>query len=347
MLIRIIDLPRIEPPDFKPPRPPLLPPTPPKPPLLPPPTPPKPPLLPLPDPKPPIFPRPAPTPVDEPITSIPNPKPKPFKGTTDTSSLDILGKEDWSRQKDENPEYSEYSSYDEYYQDALVRAAAKLAPNVQTDERDSELISSMVFSNLFMGNNDNNVFIDSSGNTTFYGNAGIDTVIYSGEYDDYEVNKISASSFSVSSNTEKDILNGIERIEFQDIKLALDLDGNAGIVAKVYGAVFGDEFFSLDKELITTGLNMLDNGLSYENFATAALLARGYNNDSSIEEIVSMLYTNVVGFEPTTEQAKPFVDMFNNGEKSETDLVKLAAEFHLNEENIDFVGLSAHGLIYA
>lgn len=138
-------------------------------------------------------------------------------------------------------------------------------------------------------------------------------------------------------------LSDIERIEFANKNLAFDLEGNAGTVAKIYGAILGKDSI-LDPELIGTGLKQIDNGLNPENFAAITIKSTGFVTS---EDIVHLLWTNVVGTEPTTEQARPYIDILDKGEMSIGELGLFAANHFLNKSNIDLVGLQSEGIAYS
>ncbi len=198
-----------------------------------------------------------------------------------------------------------------------------------------------------VGDDQNNIFTDSSVLSQSYdGGNGIDTFSTS-LFDFYY--KISTSLFhpdeiSLSHFPGKEIkLKNIERIEFSNSKLAFDLDGNAGIVAKVYGAVLGKDSLS-DSELISDGLDAVDSGMSYENFAAITMQSTGMQTNT---EIVRALWTNVVGSAPTSDQEQPFISKLDSGEQSVGELVMLAAETSLNQENINLIGLTSSGFEYA
>lgn len=182
---------------------------------------------------------------------------------------------------------------------------------------------------------------------TYDGHGGIDTFVTDNSDSYYQITVDSNSKITLehflsdnSSLEEREILINIERIEFGNKKLAYDLDANAGIVAKMYGAVLGKESI-LDPELIGSGLAQIDNGLSYENFATIVLKSAGFE---SAEDIVTTLWTNVVGSKPTTDQARPYINKLENGEMSVGELGMFAANTELNETNIALVGLQNSGL---
>ena len=99
-----------------------------------------------------------------------------------------------------------------------------------------------------------------------------------------------------------------------------------------------------DAELIGDGLKAVDNGLNAENFATLALKSTGLETHT---DIVNTLWTNVVGFAPTAEQAQPYIIKLDSGEWSIGKLVLEAADNSLNEANINLVGLMSHGIEFS
>lgn len=65
-------------------------------------------------------------------------------------------------------------------------------------------------------------------------------------------------------------LISFERLQFDQTSLAFDLDGNAGTVARVMGAVFGPESLA-GGELFGLGLDLVDDGIDDEIFAEPAV----------------------------------------------------------------------------
>ncbi len=187
----------------------------------------------------------------------------------------------------------------------------------------------------------NDTFIGGAGNDTLDGGAGIDTSIYSGNRAAYTVTK-TAAGYTVSGSADgTDTLSSIERLQFSDTKVALDLAGNAGTTAKILGAVFGKAEVA-NKAYVGIGLSLLDGGMSYEALIALALGAAGA---STPLQIVNLLWTNVIGSAPTTGQALPFVDMLNGG-MTAGQLGVLAADTQQNQININLVGLTNSGIEY-
>lgn len=191
----------------------------------------------------------------------------------------------------------------------------------------------------------NDIFNATPKDENFYGEGGLDTVIFSESRANYNVEK-KDFGYVVSGKKEddQDWLFSIERVAFTDTKIAFDLDGNAGKAVKILGATFGKEY-ATDKELVGICLDALEDPtipLTYQEVASAAILA---TQNTSNQDIVNLLWSNVVGSAPTESQAKPYVEMLNNG-MSIGELGVLAAETALNQNNINLIGLSATGVEY-
>ena len=189
----------------------------------------------------------------------------------------------------------------------------------------------------------NDTFKGQPGTDLIDGGLGTDTVVYSGPLKQYTVNK-SGNRYIVSEPTgsdDTDYLTNIERLKFSDKSIAIDLDGNAGTTAKILGAVFGKESVS-NKSYVGIGLSFLDAGWTYDNLAGLALDAAGAKTN---DQIVSLLWTNVIGSKPTAAEKQPFIALLENGMSSGA-LAHLAADTSLNATNINLVGLAQTGIEY-
>jgi len=173
------------------------------------------------------------------------------------------------------------------------------------------------------------------------GGGGIDTAVYSGSRASVVITKTVSGFTAASAQNGLDTLAGIERLKFAGSFLALDLAGNAGIVAKVLGAVAGKSSLT-NKSYVGIGLDLLDNGMSYSDLGAAALQAVGLNTN---DRIVTTLWTNVLGTAPTLDEKASVLAMLENG-MSRGDLVKLAAETPQNLASIGLVGLVQNGIEY-
>ncbi|MDR4518574.1 MAG: hypothetical protein MRK00_14485 [Nitrosomonas sp.] len=194
----------------------------------------------------------------------------------------------------------------------------------------------------FGGDDGVNVFEGLQGNDLFDGAGGSDTAIFSNPIDDYTITRTS-NGFEVidtAGDDGQDTLISIERLKFSDIGIAYDLDTSAGQVAKLLGATFGRKHV-LNPKFVGIGLELLDDGMTYEELAELAIKFAGGNTP---QKVVTQLWTNVIGSPPTTQQARPFVDLLNNNDVTTGELVVFAAETNLNATNINLVGLSNTGI---
>lgn len=179
------------------------------------------------------------------------------------------------------------------------------------------------------------------GNDNVDAGLGLDTVVYGDNFAIFSATS-TEGVFSITSLTDGsvDTLTNVERLTFSDNNLALDLDGNAGLVARILGAVFSPSSVQ-NKEYAGIGLSYLDGGMSYEDLMSLALTAAGATTH---ESVVNLLYTNLVGVAPTEAVAAEYVALLDNGAYTMGGIGVFAADLDLNAQNIDLTGLSQSGL---
>ena len=196
---------------------------------------------------------------------------------------------------------------------------------------------------FMLGNAANNTFTGGSGSDTLNGAAGIDTAVFSGSFSRYALTRIQYGMIveDTAGSDGVDTLFDIERLRFSDKAVALDLQGHAGQVAKIIGAVFGKAALA-NTALVGAGLRLLDNGMGYEELGTVALRETG---KTAPVDIVTLLWINLFKFTPSSEQIAPYVGYLGNGLSVST-LILQAAEDSANVANINLVGLVQTGLEY-
>jgi Ca2+-binding RTX toxin-like protein len=200
--------------------------------------------------------------------------------------------------------------------------------------------------NVLAGNAGGNMMRGLGGNDAIDGGDGIDTAGYAGPRSQYAMAK-SESGFQVDGTAAgegTDSVTNVERLEFTDGKVALDLSGNAGEVAKILGAVFGRDFVS-NQGFVGIGLSFADGGMSYESLVQLALDAR-LGAGASNAAVVDLLYTNVVGAAPDAATRANYVGLLESHTFTQASLGVMAADFGINLANINFVGLEQSGLAY-
>ena len=195
------------------------------------------------------------------------------------------------------------------------------------------------FGDHLVGNELNNQLTGNAGNDSIDGSTGIDTAIYGNSLSEFILTK-GTDSWAITKSDESDSLVNIERLQFTDTNVALDLDGNAGKTAKLLGAILGAEGVS-NKVYVGAGLYFLDGGMTYEELMQAALdVVLGANAS------VDLIWTNIVGPPTPADNLPQYSALIDNGTYTAAELAVAAADHSLNTTNIDLVGLSQTGLEY-
>ena len=128
------------------------------------------------------------------------------------------------------------------------------------------------------------------------GKDGIDTVVFSNTNANYTLtldgNKVSVYDAAHGTST---LLLNVERLQFSNQTLALDVDGNAGAAFRLYQAAFDR---APDKVGLGFWIDSLDRGNSLVDAANGFLgsteFAQKYGTNLSDTQFVSALYTNVL-----------------------------------------------------
>jgi Ca2+-binding RTX toxin-like protein len=184
------------------------------------------------------------------------------------------------------------------------------------------------------------------GTDFFDGGLGLDTVVYSGPIERYTINK-SGNRSVVSEPTGSDdtyYLSTIERLQFINDKLALDLDGNAGDAARLIGTLLGPSYVK-DKALAGLVIGLLDQNYSSEAIASMGLgtsMFLGLAGSGSNEAFVKHVFKNVMGRPPQDAELQTYVGMLSTG-TSQAALAVMAADTEFTAEKIGLTGLMLHG----
>lgn len=197
--------------------------------------------------------------------------------------------------------------------------------------------------------------VGSAGNDRFTAGTGAQNIDGAGGIDQVDFNLSRINYLLAKGTTDWSVtatagnatltLKNVERLAFSDYKLALDLAGNAGTVAKILGAVFDSPTLKIEeyRSYAGIGLGLMDSGqYTYATLMQLALDAR-LGPNASHGAVVDLLYTNVVGQAPDDATRASFVAMLDGGMKP-YDLGILAADHELNLLQIDLTGLQLNGL---
>lgn len=150
-----------------------------------------------------------------------------------------------------------------------------------------------------IGDVGNNTFINTAASDVITGLEGIDTVQYAGNRDTYTV-KHEGDKFTVTNivTSTVDTLLSVERLQFADKSMALDIDGNAGKLYRLYQAAFDR---TPDQPGLGFWLKAMDNGMGLQDVASGFLNspeAQKLYGNLDPTNFLTQLYSNVLDRQP-------------------------------------------------
>ncbi|WP_374586729.1 DUF4214 domain-containing protein, partial [Pseudoduganella sp.] len=144
--------------------------------------------------------------------------------------------------------------------------------------------------NVLRGGAGNDLITGNGGDDTIDGGAGLDTVNFAGKRADHSITA-TANGFSVGSSTGLASVTGVERLHFADGDKALDIDGKAGQLFRLYQAIFNRK---PDEAGLGYWLKAVDNGTTMESvaleFTKSAEFAKMYGVNVSNKEMLTKIY---------------------------------------------------------
>ena len=196
--------------------------------------------------------------------------------------------------------------------------------------------------------NSNNKFLTVLADKTFDGGAGIDTAIFSGRFSDYAASINKAGQLTVTDKVVgrdgTDIFVNIERFRFDDVTVAVDINGNAGQIYRLYKAAFDR---APDAQGLGYWINVLDSGIELKTIARAAMdspeFRANHYGDGSNKQFVNNLYLNVMDRAPDNEGFNFWNTALENG-TSRADVLIGFSESAENYANT--IGLIGGGIAY-
>ncbi|MES2299086.1 MAG: M57 family metalloprotease [Pseudomonadota bacterium] len=202
-------------------------------------------------------------------------------------------------------------------------------------------------SDVLTGSASDDNFIGGAGNDYMYGRAGFDVAVYAGQRADFTVQN-NGGWFSVqdmAGNEGLDVLVDIERIRFADGAVALDLDGAAGKLYRLYKAAFDR---TPDQAGFSYWLAALDHGSSVQTVAAAfgasVEFTQLYGGEGHFDVFLSSLYAHVLHRPPDQGGADWWRATYASGGVSLADVLISFAESAENQAQL--VGVIGNGIPY-
>jgi len=139
-------------------------------------------------------------------------------------------------------------------------------------------------------------------------------------------------------------LLGIERLVFSDQSFALDIDGNAGIAAKIIISAFGTETVN---KFLSAGLSLVDEGLSQDDLSRLIIdnqLMESINGVTDDRTFVDFVFNNVVGRMPEMAVQTLLTGHLDSGRYTRSSFLTAAAGLELVDNQlihqaIDLIGV--------
>jgi len=195
------------------------------------------------------------------------------------------------------------------------------------------------------GNDVANVLYGMRGDDRISGGLGIDTAVYSGNRANYTLTT-TANGFTLTDKTGVDgvdTLTNIERLQFSDKTIALDINGTAGQAYRIYQAAFNR---TPDNGGLKYWIGIMDSGVSLPTvssaFIASAEFQQLYGTNPTNEVFVTKLYDNVLHRAPDADGYKYWVDLLNTGRIDKTSTLVNFSES--NENQVGVIGVIQNGI---
>lgn len=193
------------------------------------------------------------------------------------------------------------------------------------------------------GSAGSDIFTVGTGHDSLNGGAGLDTLVLLGNKADYKI-AATTGGFQITHGSDFDVIKNIERIQFADTNVALDISGAGGQIFRLYQAAFDR---APDLPGLGFWMNAADNGVALSSIASGFThseeFARLYGANVSDADYVTHLYQNVLHRDPEQGGFEFWTTALRNGVSRET----LLSNFAESAENIAaLVGVSQNGVEY-
>lgn len=189
-----------------------------------------------------------------------------------------------------------------------------------------------------------------SGNDSLDGGAGADTAQYAGKLADYSWNPttgVLTDKRTVATSEGSDTLVNMERLQFADVSLALDMGaGQAGgeavlIMAAAVGVAFSNDktWAGVFMHYFDSGATLLDGARLLVDAGIVAAFAGGTDNST----VVKYLYANVYGAAPSASQLASLVAPLDAHTTTQAQWLAELTLSAANQTHVQLAGLAQTG----
>lgn len=190
------------------------------------------------------------------------------------------------------------------------------------------------------------------GSDVLNGGTGVDTALFSGSRASYSLNRVSSGWMVVdqSGRDGGDTLVGVERLQFQDGRVALDLEpaDHAGQAVLLLGAVLGRSLMATKPALVGSVIELFDQGFTLEQLSGAIMRmpiwAGVFTATNGSADIARYLLERVYGRVPTAAELSMAVNSLES--EAQGAFLAMLARTPANITQVDLVGLGKTGFDY-
>lgn len=201
----------------------------------------------------------------------------------------------------------------------------------------------------FLGNSANNWLTGGRGNDTLSAGMGMDTASFQGTKTQYQITQ-SAGKYQVSDTVLNrdgvDSLEAVERLQFADKNVALDIEGNAGQAYRLYQAAFNRQPDSLG---LGYWIKQVDSGISLTKVAASFISSDEsqvlYGTNPSAGDLVNAFYNNVLHRNPDSSGYDFWVTKITLFEQSTAEVLQGFSESPENQ--LQVIGIIQTGIEYS
>jgi subtilisin-like proprotein convertase family protein len=197
----------------------------------------------------------------------------------------------------------------------------------------------------------NDTLAGGAGNDSLDGSTGVDTAVFDGPRSAFNAvrNQRGWNVEHKSGGAQgRDTVIDCERLLYDDIGLAYDLDGNAGYTAQIIRALFGKAFLG-EEVYIGIGISLLDGGMSYADVVSLAIgtpLFESLAGSRSNTDFVELLWLNVMGSPVDANNLAYYRGLLDSGAMTQASLGLAACQTSFNTQSSDLLGLASSGIEY-
>jgi Ca2+-binding RTX toxin-like protein len=206
--------------------------------------------------------------------------------------------------------------------------------------------------NVLNGNEANNTLTGFGGNDTLDGRDGLDTAVYGGARAGYQLLHTTAglSVGAIATDEGTDSLSNIERLQFTDQALALDLDAGqaAGKAVLMMAATLGAAF-TANRGWAGTFLRYFDSGASLLDGATLLVdagIVSAFAGGGDNASFVKFVYGNVYGQAPDAATLAALVAPLDSHGSTQAQWMADLAQSVAAQQHVGLSGLAQTGWAY-